>query len=117
MPLAQASSNLQGSQDRPPRLVFMGERRPEQGHKAVTQELIDRPLVAVDLDQGQLEKPVQEGVHGFGTHALSQDREVRQVAEKDGDLFALALEGASGGQDLLGEVLRGVGLRGVESLS
>jgi hypothetical protein len=34
-----------------------------------------------------------------------------QVGEQHRDLFALALEGALGGEDLLGEMLRGVGLR------
>jgi len=34
-----------------------------------------------------------------------------QVGEEDRDLLALALEGALGREDLLGEVLRRVGLR------
>jgi hypothetical protein len=35
-----------------------------------------------------------------------------EVGEEDSDLLALAFEGAPGGEDLLREVLRGIGLRG-----
>jgi hypothetical protein len=34
-----------------------------------------------------------------------------EVGEEDSNLFALAFEGAPGGKDLLGEALRGIGLR------
>ena len=67
--------------------------RPEQGHEAVAQELVDRPLVAVDLGEGQLEEPVEQQVHGLGPQPLGQRRRAHEVAEEDGDLLALALRG------------------------
>ena len=42
--------------------------------------------------------------------ALSEGRRVSQIAEEDCDLFSLAFKGTSGRENLLGEVLRSVGL-------
>jgi hypothetical protein len=38
------------------------DRRPEERHDAVPQELVDRPLVAVDGGQDHLEGAVRDGV-------------------------------------------------------
>src|SRR5262249_29377600 len=48
--------------------------------------------------------------------AIGQELErALEVGEEDGDLLALALEGGPGGEDLVGKVLRGVGVRGAEA--
>ena len=49
-----------GGEHGPPGVVLVRDRRAEQGHEAVAEELVDRPLVAVDLGQGQLEEPVEQ---------------------------------------------------------
>jgi hypothetical protein len=68
----------------------------------------------VDLIQRQLEETAQEGVHPLGAKALGQWCGVRNVAKEDRHLLALALEGARQIQDLLGQVLGGVGAEGGE---
>jgi hypothetical protein len=50
-------------------------------------------------------------VHGFWPQALSQTRGVREVAEEDGNLLALAFEGTTRSEDLLGEMSRSIGLK------
>jgi hypothetical protein len=45
-----------------------------------------------------------------GSRSPKSSIEALQVSEKDGDLFALALERRLRREDLLGEVLGGVGL-------
>jgi hypothetical protein len=65
--------------------------------------------------------PLEDGIEelaGFFRVPISQQLHgALEVGEEHGDLFPLAFEGGLRGEDLLGEVLRGVGLGGVESLS
>lgn len=102
----------QGREDRPSRVVLVGDRRPEEGHETVAQELVDSSLVTVHLPEGEIEELVQEVVHAVGSKALGQGRGVGDVAEENGDLLALAFEGAARRQDLLDEVLGSVRLGG-----
>ena len=101
----------QGREHGPAGVVLVGDGRAEQGHEAVAQELVDRPLVAVDLAQGQLEEPVQQEVHGLRSQPLRQGGRAHQVAEEHGDLLALALQGGPGLEAC--QVRRGVGLEDV----
>ena len=94
---------------RAPRVVLVGDRRAEQRHDAVAEELVDRALVAVDLGQHQLEGAGHEGVDVLGIEALGDRGEAGDVHEEHRDLLALALDRALGREDLLGEVLGGVG--------
>ena len=64
-----------------------------------------------------LEHGVEELPRLLGVAVGEQFHRALEVGEEHRHLLALALEGSLGGEDLLGEVLRGVGLRGVESLS
>src|SRR2546428_9541520 len=96
---------------RKPCVVFVRQRSTEQGHEAVTQKLVDRALVAVHLGQSQLEEAVEHGVHRLGSQPLSQSRRVGQIAEQYSDLLTLAFQSAARGEDLLGQVLRGVRYR------
>src|SRR6516164_8896427 len=50
-----------------------------------------------------------------GSRSASSSIDPLRSANEHRDLFALAFEGAPGGEDLLGEVLRSVGLRGLEA--
>ena len=94
--------------DRARGMILEGHRGPEQGHQAVTEELVHRALVAVHRLGHQPERVVHELVHGLRIQTLGQARGLDDVAEQHGHLLALALERASRHQDLLGEVLRGV---------
>jgi hypothetical protein len=57
--------------------------------------------------------PFEHGIENLtrflGVAVGEQLHRAFQVGEEDGHLFALAFEGALGGEDLLGEVLGGVG--------
>ena len=90
-------------------MIFMGERRPKQGHDAVAHDLVDRPLVAVDGLHHPLEHRVEELPGLLGVAVGQQLHRALQIGEQDRDLLALAFQGAFGGQDLLGEMARGVG--------
>ena len=102
---------------RPHGMVLVGDRRPEQGHDAVAHHLVDRALVAVDRLHHPFEHRIEKLARFLGVTVGEQLHRALQVGEQHRDLLALAFERAPGGQDLLGEVPGGVGLRGVESLS
>jgi hypothetical protein len=95
-------------------MVLVRDRRPEQRHDPVAHDLIHRALVAVD----GLHHPFQDGVEklpGLLRIAVGQQlHRALEVGEQHRDLLALAFQGTLGGEDLLGEVLGSVGLRGAE---
>jgi hypothetical protein len=100
----------QGRHDRPESMVFEGHGGPKKSHQAVSQELIHRPLIAMDGFSHQPQGLVHDLVHRFGIQTLGQPRRLHDVTEEDGHLFTLALQGAAGGQDLFGQISGGIGL-------
>ena len=103
--------HAQGGVAGPDGVVLVGERRAEQRHDAVAHHLVDGALVAVDGLHHPLEHRVEQLPGLLGVAVGDQLRRALEVGEQDGDLLALAFQSASRGEDLLGEVLRGVGLR------
>ena len=101
--------DAEGGVDGAARMVLVGDRGPEERHDAVAEELVDRALVAVDLGEHEVEGPAHEPVDLLGVEALGQRGEAGDVHEEHRHLFALALERAARGEDLLGQVLRRVG--------
>ena len=97
------------------RVVLVGERRAEQRHDPVAHHLVDGALVAVDGLHHPLEHGVEELARLLGIAVGEQLHRALEVGEEHGDLLALALERALRGEDLLGEVLGGVGLGGGEA--
>ena len=91
-------------------VVLVGERRAEERHDPVAHHLVDGALVAVDGLHHPLEHGVEELAGLLGVAVGEQLHRALEVGEEHGDLLALAFEGALRGEDLLGEVLRGVGL-------
>src|SRR5262249_25192609 len=96
---------------RAPRMILMSDRRPEQRHDAIAEELVDRAFVPVDFGEHQLEGAGHQPMDDFRVELLTERGETRDIHEQHGDLLALAFEGALRGKDLLGEVLGGVRLR------
>src|SRR5262250_1768473 len=96
---------------RAPRMILMSDRRPEQRHDAVAEELVNGALVAMDFGQHQLEGTSHESVHVLRIQPIGYRGESRHVDKEHCDLLAFAFEGALGREDLLGEMLRGVSLR------
>jgi hypothetical protein len=100
--------NAQRGVHGPARAVFVGERCAEEGHHSIARVLVDRPLEAVHLSGDALEAAVDDLVHHLGVELLGEGGEAHHVSEQDGDLFAFAFEGTPGGQDLLGQMFRGI---------
>jgi hypothetical protein len=67
-------------------------------------------LVAVDGLHHVLEHGVENLPRLLGITVGEQLHRALEVGEEYGDLLALTLEGGLGGEDLLGEVFRGVAL-------
>jgi hypothetical protein len=93
------------------RVVLVPDRRPEERHDSVTHHLVDRALVVMDGLHHPLQHRVEELPGLLGIPVREQLHRALQIGKEDCDLFALAFERGLRGQDLLGEVLRGVGLR------
>jgi hypothetical protein len=89
-------------------MVLVSDGRAEQRHEAVTQELIHRALVAVHLGERPLEEPAEQHVHAVRAQPLRQRGGADEIAEEHGDGLSLALHRAARGEDLLGEVARGI---------
>ena len=95
---------------RPHRVVLVGEGRAEERHDPVAHDLVHGALVAVDGLHHVLEHRVQELARLLRIAVGEQLHRALEVGEEDGDLLALALQGGLRGEDLLGEVLGGVGI-------
>ncbi len=99
--LLQPLPQAEGGEHRPARVVLVSDGGSEERHEAVAEELVDRPLVAVDLPQGELEELVEQEMHRLRPHPLGKGGRAHEVAEEDGDLLALAFEGGTGLEDLV----------------
>ena len=98
-------------------MVLVGERGAEQRHDAVAHDLVDGPLVPVHGFHHVFEDGIEKLARLLRVTVRQELHRTLEVGEEHRDLFPLAFEGGLGAEDLLGQVLRGVGLRGVESLS
>ena len=90
-------------------MVFLSERRPEQGHEPVAGELRRRAAVTVHLRQARLEKGMNEVAHPLVSEPLGEGGRVDDVAKEHGHLFDFAGERAHGPWGLR---LRHIGRRG-----
>jgi hypothetical protein len=82
----------------PHRVVFMGNRRPEQGHNPIAHDLIHGALIAMHGGHHALQHRVEE-LPGLLRIAVSQDEFQRplQVRKEHRDVLPLALQGTPGG--------------------
>jgi hypothetical protein len=92
-------------------VVFVRDRGTEQRHDAVTTILVHRALEAVNAFGEDPKETIHDAVPLLRVELGGEPRRSPDVGEEHRHLFALAFEGASRRQDLLGEVLRGVGAR------
>ena len=86
------------------RVILMTNRRAEERHEAIAEELVHGALVTVDPGKHQLEGAVHQGGDVLEIQALGQRGETRDIHEEHGDELALTLERAARGQNLLGEM-------------
>jgi hypothetical protein len=93
-------------------MVLVSDGSAEESHDAVAHDLVDRALIAVDRLHHSLDDRVED-LPGFLGITISQELHgALEIGEEDRDLLALALQRGLGGENLVGEVLGGVGLGG-----
>src|SRR5262249_49789219 len=90
-------------------MVLVSNRRPEERHEAVAAILVDRALEAMDSIGENPKEPIHDPMPFFGIHLLGEIHRPLHVGEEHGHLLALAFESGLRLQDLLGEMLWGVG--------
>ena len=95
-------------------MILVGQRRAEEGHDAVAHDLVDGALVVMDRLHHAFEHGIEEFPRLLGVAVRQQLHGALQVGEEHRDLLALAFQRRLGGEDLLGEVLGGVGVGGGE---
>src|SRR5262245_11115797 len=91
-------------------MILVCEGRAKERHNPVAHHLIDRALVPMDRLHHALEDRVEDLARFFRIAIGEQLHRAFEVGEEHRDLLALTLEIRLGGEDLLGEVLGGVGL-------
>jgi len=109
---AKAPLDAQSSEHSAARMVLVRDRRPEERHQPIAEELIDGPFVPVDLRESELKDPAEERVHGLGAQALGEGSRVGEVGKQYSEILSLTLKRALGDQDLVGQVFGSVGLGG-----
>jgi hypothetical protein len=102
--VADGVLHVQGGIARPHGMIFMGERRAEQGHDAVAHHLVDDPLVAVHRRHHALQHRVEELPRLLGVAVGQQLHRALQIGEEDCHVLALAFKGGPGGEDFLGQM-------------
>src|SRR5262245_55661598 len=96
-------------------VIFMGDRRAEQGHDAVAQHLIHRAFVLMNGCHHALQHRVEELARLFGVAVGQQLYRPLEIGKQHGHLLPLAFEGGLGGEDFLGEIGRRVAERRVRA--
>ena len=91
------------------RMIFMGNRRAEEGHNAIPHHLVDSALVAVHGLDHALQDRVQQLAGLLGVALRQQLHRPLQVRKQHRDLLAFTFESAAGEENFLGEVRRGGG--------
>jgi len=89
--------------------VLERDRGAEEREDPIAEELVHGALVAVHFLEHEPEGAIHERVHLLGPEAFGERRRVAKVREEHGDVLALAFEGATAGEDALGQMLRCVG--------
>jgi hypothetical protein len=103
--------HAEGRVARAERVVLVGERGAEEGHDAVTHDLVDGAFVMVDGLHHAFQDGVEQMARLLGIAVGEQLHGALEVGEEDGHLLALAFQRAAGGQNSGREVLRRVRLR------
>jgi hypothetical protein len=93
-------------------VVLVGERGAEERHDPVAHDLVHGALVAVHGFHHPFQHWVEQLARLLGITVGEQLHRALEVGEEHRHLLALALESGLGGEDLLGEVLGGVGVWG-----
>jgi hypothetical protein len=93
-------------------MVFVRHRRTEERHDPVAHHLIHRALVVMNSLYHSFQNRIQEFPRLLGIPVGEKFHRALEVREQHGHVLAFAFESIPGSQDLLGEVLWSVGIRG-----
>jgi hypothetical protein len=93
---------------RPLRVILVRNRRAKEGHDAVAEILVDRPLEAVHALRQDFEEAIENAVPFFGVELFGELHRAGDVREEHGDVLALSFERRARLQDPIRQVLRGV---------
>jgi hypothetical protein len=89
-------------------MIFVGNGRAEERHNPIAHDLINGPLIAMYRGHHALEHRVEERARLLRIAVSQQLHRAFEIGEEHRDLLALAFQGGLGGEDLLGQILRGV---------
>ena len=112
--LLHGGLHAQGCIAGPYRMVLMRQRRAKQRHDAVAHDLVDRALIAMHGIHHPLQHRIKELAGLLGVAVSEEFHRALQVGKQHRDLLALAFQGTSGRQDLLGQIGWGVGEWGLQ---
>ena len=91
-------------------VIFMRQRRAEQRHDAVAQNLIDGAFVAVHCIHHDMQDRIEILAHLFGIELFHHAGRTADVGEQYGHVFALPFDEASRRQNFFRQVLGNHGL-------
>jgi hypothetical protein len=83
-------------------MVFVCQRRAEQGHDPVAHHLVHRALVVMDGLHHALQHGVEEPARLFRIPIGEDLHRAFEICEEDAHLLALALQSALGSEDPVG---------------
>ena len=95
-------------------VVLVRDRRAEDGHQAVAEELVKPAFVGVDLGEERLLHLLDDREDLLGVELFGQGREADDVREEDGYIAALAFKLLAGAQDFVNQVTRDARLQPLE---
>ena len=93
------------------RMILVRDRRAEERHDPIAGELVDGALEAVDALREDAEEAVEDAMPCLWIDLFGQIHRALHVGEQDRHLLPLAMECAAVGEDLLGQMARGVRAR------
>ena len=85
-------------------MVFMRNRRPEQGHNAIAHDLVDRAFIAVHGRHHALQHRVEELARLLRVAVGQQFHRAFEIGKQHRDLLAFAFQGTAGGENFLREI-------------
>ncbi len=97
-------------------VVFMGNRRPKQGHNPIAQDLVHGPFIAVHGRHHALQHRVENLTRLLGVAVGQQCQRAFEIGKQYRDLLTFAFQGAAASEDFLGEVRGRVGVWGTHWL-
>ena len=95
--------HVEGRAAGPQRMVLVSDRRAENRHDAVAQDLVDRAFIGMHGIDHDLLKGIEQRTDLLSVQVLDEVGRALDIGEQDGDLFALAFDRGARAQDFLGK--------------